>query len=457
MWTLAISTVRYRPGSFTACFVALVFGATMTMAFGALFDTALTGDVDAVSRESLLTMGSILGGWTVILVGFAVASTLTLLVHQRQREMATLKLTGATPRQIGRLLAGETAIIALIAVVAALPIAIVAGRTVFSILKDSGQVGPSVEYTFGPIAIAMGFVVAVIVAVVSAVWTARATTRKRSSDAARTVAAESAPMGRKRIITGLTLVALGITAALMTATVMRDIGHEAMAAAGQSIILTSIGLAVLGPAIVRWAVKMSAGFIEKRGGPSGYMTALTLQQSTRRLASALTPIVLFTGIATGTLYLQSTENAYLNDIGVTKSVESLNIETGNLVVVGMLSMFVAILLVNTLVTSVRHRRREFGQQRLAGATPRQVMRTVTVESVFLSVTGIVAGTVVAVMGAVAYSISRTGTAVPEGSLGIYLGVVAIAVMLTVVTSSATARSNMATPAVHTLAALFRAI
>ena len=49
-----------------------------------------------MSRKTLITIASVVGGWGLILVVFAVASTLTLSVRQRGAEMALLKNVGAT-------------------------------------------------------------------------------------------------------------------------------------------------------------------------------------------------------------------------------------------------------------------------------------------------------------------------------------------------------------------------
>ena len=57
----------------------------------------------------------------------------------------------------------------------------------------------------------------------------------------------------------------------------------------------------------------------------------------------------------------------------------------------MIALFAAIMLVNTLIAATTYRRREFGQQRLAGATRGQVLRMVGVEGVVLAVTGVLFG------------------------------------------------------------------
>jgi putative ABC transport system permease protein len=238
----------------------------------------------------------------------------------------------------------------------------------------------------------------------------------------------------------------------LTATVLRDMGLELMAIAGQSVVLCSIGLALLAPALVRVSIAVLAGPVQAITGLSGYLSVLNLRQRTNQMAGALVPIVLFTGIATGTLYLQGIENAMLAQSGTLKSAIAKNIEMGNLVVVSMIALFAAIMLVNTLIAATAHRRQEFGQQRLAGATPAQVLGMVSVESVVLTATGILFGSLAAIPAITTYSHARTDSVVPETTVGIYLAVVAIAVVLAMASSIGAARKAISTPAIQTLAA-----
>ncbi|WP_399476419.1 hypothetical protein [Streptomyces sp. TRM68367] len=59
--------------------------------------------------------------------------------------------------------------------------------------------------------------------------------------------------------------------------------------------------------------------------------------------------------------------------------------------------------------------REFGQQRLAGATPGQVLGVVGAEGVILTVTGLLFGTLAALAGIVPFTVVRTDTVLPGHS------------------------------------------
>ena len=74
------------------------------------------------------------------------------------------------------------------------------------------------------------------------------------------------------------------------------------------------------------------------------------------MAGAVMPVILFTGIATGTLYMQSHREPAVGAAGNPEVHGTQDIETLNIVVVGMIALFVAIMLVNTLVAATTHRR-----------------------------------------------------------------------------------------------------
>jgi hypothetical protein len=82
-----------------------------------------------------------------------------------------------------------------------------------------------------------------------------------------------------------------------------------------------------------------------------------------QLAGADMPVLLFTGIATGTVYMQGIEDRAA--AGRVQPDYAQDVRTLNYVV--------AVRLVNTLVAATVRRRREFAQQRLAGATRGQVV------------------------------------------------------------------------------------
>jgi putative ABC transport system permease protein len=454
MFRLTLSSLRHRAGAFAASLLSLFLGAAIVMAFASLLDTGLGGDhVTSTEQETLITMASVVGAWGLIIVVFAAASTLTLSVRQRRQEMALLKTVGATPRQVRRMIVGEAAVVSLVAAVAAIVPAVGAGRLVFALLQDSDQVSSAVHHRFGPIALGVGLGVTFLSATIAALVTARRATKVRAQEAMVAAAVDNPRMSRKRKIAAGVFLALGLETGVLTATLMKGEGSDAMQTGGQASIWFAIGLAILAPGLLRLATRVVAAPLQRLGGPSGYLTVENLRHRTQQMAGALMPIVLFTAIAAGTITMQATENHASAAEGLVKNAEEKAIETLNFVVVGMIALFAAIMVINTLVAVTTHRRQELGQQRLAGATPGQVLRMVGLESAVLVATGVLFGTIASLVTVVPYSIARTDSALPPTGVGIYVGVVAVAAVLTLGASLGAARRTIRTPAVEAAAAI----
>lgn len=452
MFDLALRSLRFRAGGFLASFLALFLGATILMAFASLLETGTGDGVPAASRETLFTMTGVVGGFGLVIVVFAVTSTLTLPVRQRAAELALLKNVGATPGQIGRMIVGETALVAVAAALAAILPALFVGRGVLELLAATDQVAVDVAFRFGPIAIGSGLGITSVAATLAATWSARAAGRMGATESLLAASIEGGRLGRKRRVAAALFLAIGVILGVVTATVFRGKGYDAMQTAGQAGIWATIGFALLAPALVRVGTGVLAGPLGRGFGADGYLALLNLRQRPGQLASILMPIVLFTGIATGTLYMQAIENRATAAEGVIKSTEQRNIETLNYVVVGMLVLFAAIMLINTLVAATTYRGREFGQQRLVGSTPRQVLWMVGIEGIVLSATGVLFGSLASLVTMVPYSIARTSAVIPDAPLAIWLGIVAVAALITLGASLGATCRAIRTPAVEAVAA-----
>ncbi|WP_028798701.1 ABC transporter permease [Streptomyces sp. 142MFCol3.1] len=436
MFALALCSLRKRPARCTATLLSAFLGAAIVMTFNSMHDTAGRAGVDRVSAESLSTAASVVGGYGTLLVFFAVASTLTVNVRQRRSEMELLRCSGATPAQIGRMVVGEAVVIALVGAVLAIGPAMLGGRALLGVFQDSGQVARSVDYSFGPVALMSGIGITVLAAAGAAFLAVRRVTRR------------SVPRRGARRFLAYGAPALGAVAVCSTfAFSARDAALMAPPAYGA--ILLSVGCALLSP-------KLLTAVLDRLPlpGASGWFAVRNLRRRAAELSTVLMPLILFTCVATATLYMQAVENDATDASGLPKSVDAKNLETLNLVVVGIIVVFACVMLVNSLYATTTYRSSEFGRQRLAGATPGQVLATVGVESVVLTVTGVFFGTLAALAAILPFTLVRSDTLLPGRGPGIWLGVLAVAALVTVGTSLLTARHAVRAPAVEavTLAA-----
>ena len=124
-----------------------------------------------------------------------------------------------------------------------------------------------------------------------------------------------------------------------------------------------------------------------------------------------------------------------------------DVQTLNYVVVGMITVFVAIMLVNTLIAATVHRRREFAQQRLAGSTRGQLIAMVACEGLLVTVTGVLSGSAAALFTILPFGAARADRIWPDATPMAYAVIVAAAVALTGAAILGTTRRTLRGPAV----------
>ncbi|MCD0447908.1 ABC transporter permease [Actinocorallia sp. API 0066] len=436
MLALALSSLRHRAAAFVAVFLALFLGASLVMAFGSLLDTGLTPGLDAGSAETLSIMGGVVGGWSLLLVGFAAVTATTLGIRQRAREIALLKSAGASPGQLTRMILAEVVLLALAASVLAIPVGVLGGRTVLGLVQDGGQVTRDVEHVFGAVALGQGFGVTLLGAVGAAFIAARRAARLRVVESMAEAAAPEARLTWRRVLFGVLFLTGAATMAVMTVTVGHGLGLESQAMAGYIDIQVAVALAFFAPVIVRRLTVPG-------GGASGHLARTNLRARSGHLVSGLAPIVLFTGMAVGTLVMQDIDTEAMRGLVPEEGADL--VRTLNYVITGMVGAFLCILLVNTLATSTTARRREFAQLRLAGATPRQLLTMVALESLALAVAGAVLGLLAAAATIVPFSYARTDAWLPEFSLALPATVTLLTLAVTVATPLLVARGSLRQP------------
>ena len=230
---------------------------------------------------------------------FVVASTFGFAVTQRRRELALLRLAGATPAQVRRMLLAEALITGLAAGAAGAAAALPAAGGLLAFLRWLGVAPPRFTVRPGPWPLLIAAAIGLVVALAGAWAAARRTRKIRPAEALRQAAAERRPMTRARWITGLACLAGGTAMLIAVPQVAGDAGLAAAAFAGEVLITAA---ALLAPAIT--PVLAAAVTLPLTRGPLARLTGATaevarawLRAQPRRTASAAAPLLLLTGIA----------------------------------------------------------------------------------------------------------------------------------------------------------------
>ncbi|MFC9295836.1 FtsX-like permease family protein [Streptomyces sp. NPDC057011] len=270
----------------------------------------LTGAARAMDRqlsgaqEVLAGIGGSFGGVAALVAVFTAAGTVALSVGQRSREYALLRAVGATPRQIRRTVATEALLIAPAAgTLGCLP-GIALAAWWFGELKAKGAIPAPVELTVSwiPLVTAIG---TALVAALLAGWTAaRRPARIRPGQALAAAAVERLRPGWIRTPLGLAALAGGSACAGLAAT---GTGEDAANAALGVVMLFMLAVALLGPLIAR-ACAAVLGLPLRAAGAAGSLAAANSRTHARRLASAITPIVLAMAFSSTLVFLHTSQD-----------------------------------------------------------------------------------------------------------------------------------------------------
>ncbi len=244
---------------------------------------------DALSREDIvagLTVFAILASFVAI---FVVASTFSLSVQQRHRELALFRAIGSTPRQVRRLVAGEALVISVVAVLLALPVSVAAAFLEKGLFVRAGMIPPGLHVVVGWLPVLAGLGAAIVTTQLAAFVSARRASRIRPTDALREATVQARPISWLRAVTGLVAFLGGIAVVLLAA---RNAGglHESDAPAAAMLLM--VAAALLGP-LLAWPFAWLVGrpMAGLRSAP-GLLAWANTRSSLRRTASVATPLML---------------------------------------------------------------------------------------------------------------------------------------------------------------------
>ncbi|MFE3739959.1 FtsX-like permease family protein [Streptomyces sp. NPDC059134] len=257
----------------------------------------------AQSRSVLTLVSGSFGGFVLMIVLLVVAGTLSLVVHQRRREVALLRAVAATPRQIHRMLATE----ALLVAGAAALLGVVPGYLAAQALRDGfariGVIEEGFALSVGPVPAVAAVLLCLGTARLAVGAAARKQVRIRPVAALRESVVERPDIGRGRIAGGYAVLALAAVSLAAVAFVPQS---TAAVPAVLCSLLALIGVAMLGPRLTAALARTAGAGPLRRFGVAGHLAAANSAAGSRRLAAAVTPLALTIGFASSQFYSQTT-------------------------------------------------------------------------------------------------------------------------------------------------------
>ena len=220
---------------------------------------------------------------------FTIFNTFSIIVGQRTRELALLRIVGASRRQVFRSVLLEAAILGLVASLIGLGLGVLAALGLEALLKGFGITLPSGPLVFETRTVVAAIVVGLGVTVISAISPARRAVRIPPVAALVDYRGEEGESSRRRIVIGTIIAVLGIAALALGLT------RPAIQLVGVGAVAIFIGIGMLAPTVARPMASVIGRPIARAFRISGKLGRENSMRSPRRTAQ--TASALMVGLA----------------------------------------------------------------------------------------------------------------------------------------------------------------
>jgi putative ABC transport system permease protein len=226
--------------------------------------------------------------------GFLIFNTFTIIIAQRTRELALLRCLGASRRQVLGSVLLESVVVAVVASLVGLGLGVLIAIGLRALL--SGFLGadlPSTATQFEPRTVVVSLLVGLVVTVLAALLPALKATRVPPVAALQPETA-FAPTGfrKRRIVLGVLITAVGV--ALLLAGLFRSEGNRLINVASGAVVVF-FGVAILSPLIARPLARVIGWPFAKAFRLPGNLARQNAMRNPRRTAS--TAAALMIGLA----------------------------------------------------------------------------------------------------------------------------------------------------------------
>ncbi len=264
----------------------------------------LPADVEVVSGQTLINeettdVNQALSVFSTALVifalialfvgGFTIFNTFSITVGQRTRELALLRIVGASRRQVFRSVLAEAALVGLVASVVGLGLGVLAAKALVALLSGFGVSLPSGSLVFSLRTVIVGLAVGIGVTVVSAISPARRAVRIPPVAALTAQNAESEVSSGRRGAIGGGCVVVGI------AILGSGLAASTVALVGLGAVGIFIGVGMLAPIVARPMASAIGRPVARLFGVSGRLGRENSMRNPRRTAQ--TAAALMVGLA----------------------------------------------------------------------------------------------------------------------------------------------------------------
>jgi putative ABC transport system permease protein len=241
--------------------------------------------------------------------GFIIWNTFTVLVASRTREVALLRLLGATRRQVFGSVLGEAAVVGLVAAAGGVAAGAGAAVGLRALLRGLGTTLPPAGLVLAPRTVLVGLGVGALVTMVAALAPARRASQVAPLQAIREAASSATmPAGRAQTAVGLAVAALG--AAAIAAGLALHVQSTVVAGLGALAVL--VGMMALGPVLAPLLARVVGLPVTRLAGLAARLGRDNVLRNPRRSAATMGALAVGLVLAAGTGVLAASATRSVN-------------------------------------------------------------------------------------------------------------------------------------------------
>jgi putative ABC transport system permease protein len=244
----------------------------------------------------------------LIVGGFVIYNTFSILIAQRLREMALLRAIGASRRQVLTSMVGEALVVGVVSSMAGVVLGVGVGAGLKALLSGFGLDIPATGLVVRPATVIIGLLVGTIVTLVAALAPSIRGARVPPIAAMRDTAIDRTSASRFRLVVGVVFFGLGVAAVLLGV-----VGSAAGSVTGLGALFVLIGVVALGPVVAVPVSRVLGSPLPKLKGITGVLARENAIRNPRRTAGTASALLIGVGVVSLLAAMASSFKASIND------------------------------------------------------------------------------------------------------------------------------------------------